>query len=48
MAAWLEEHAMPLRVELGRRGIAALQVFPEAARARDSFSIETLGKEATD
>ncbi len=47
IAAWLEERAEPLRAEFSRRGISALRVFPEPERARDSFSVETLGKEDT-
>jgi len=45
IASWLEEHAEPLRFEFSRRGITALRVFPEPHRERDSFSVETLGKE---
>jgi ribonuclease G len=46
IAGWLEERTSALRAELNRRGITALRVFPEPERARDSFSVETLGTEA--
>jgi ribonuclease G len=45
IAQWLEERAQPLRAEFARKGIAALRVYPEAERARDGFSVETMGKE---
>lgn len=45
VAGWLEERRGSLRTEFGRKGISALRVFPEAERARDSFSVETLGRE---
>ncbi|MEY4879533.1 MAG: hypothetical protein RJB62_1002 [Pseudomonadota bacterium] len=45
VAAWLEARAGLLRTELQRRGITALKVFPEPARPRDSFAVETLGQE---
>nr|TFG54933.1 MAG: Rne/Rng family ribonuclease [Hyphomicrobiales bacterium] len=45
IAAWLEARSGQLKSGFSRKGITALRVFPEAQRARDSFSIETMGKE---
>lgn len=47
VAAWLEAHSKDLRAELARRGIVKLRVFPENARKREDFSVETMGAEAT-
>ncbi len=47
VAGWLEERGSALRPEFSRRGIVALRVFPEPERARDSYSVETLGTEAS-
>jgi len=46
VGGWLEERSDSLRAEFGRRGISALRVFPEAERDRDSFAVETAGKES--
>ena len=45
IAHWLEERSDTLRAAFSRRGITALRVFPEPERARNSFSVETLGTE---
>jgi ribonuclease G len=46
IADWLEERSDALRTAFSRKGVNALRVFPEPDRARDSFSVETLGTEA--
>jgi len=46
VASWFEAHAALLRRALERQGIGGVRVFPEPARPRESFSVETNGAES--
>jgi ribonuclease G len=46
VASWFESRAGLLRRALEQQGIGGVRVFPEPARSRESFSVETGGNES--